>query len=106
MAVSFARRPVIVARKGGVPVRLRCAGTTANRCVGTLVLRSRGTVAKKVYSIRRGGKAVVRVGLGRKLLRALRVARRHGGALQARVFARTAQTSGSPTISSRLIRLK
>ncbi len=105
MAVAF-RRPVSRVRKGRAPVKLRCAGTAANRCIGALVLRAGGTAQKTVYSIARGKTVVVRLRLRRKLLRKVAIARRHNRAVQARLFSRTAQTSGSPVFGRRLIRLK
>jgi hypothetical protein len=105
MAVGFSR-PVVRVRRGKAPIQLRCSGTIANRCVGTLVLRAAGTAQKAVYSIARGKTATVELRLRRPLLRKLAVARRHGGAVQVRLFSRTAQTSGSPVFARHLIRLK
>lgn len=105
MAVAFTR-PVVRARGRVAPVKLRCAGTTARRCIGTVVLRAGGTAQRTVYSIPRGKAAVVRIRLSGKLRRRLAAARRIGRTLQARLFARTAQTSGKPEFARRLIRLK
>ena len=105
MTVSFPR-PVAAVRKGKARVKVRCSGTLSNRCIGTLVLRAGGTASKSVYSIQRGHKAVVRISLTGKLRTKFLAAKDEGGAMQARLFARTAQTSGSPQVTSRLIRLK
>lgn len=105
MAVAF-MRPVVRVRGRVAPVKLRCAGTTARRCIGTVVLRAGGTAQRVVYSLQRGKAAVARVRLSGKLLRKLAAARRDGRTVQARLFARTAQTSGAPEFARRLIRLK
>jgi hypothetical protein len=105
MTAGFVR-PVAPVRRGKAWVKVACSGTIANRCVGTLVLRAGGTARKAAFSVRRGKRRIVRIPLGAHLLSKLAAAREEGEGLQARLFARTSQTSGSPVITSRLIRLK
>jgi hypothetical protein len=100
MTVSFPRPTARIAGPGAL-VQVRCTGSSAARCIGTLSLETAGTVHKAPFSISKGRKQYVVVPLGDDLehLDAL-------AAPRATATASTLQLGGAAVKTRRALRLK
>jgi len=103
MAITFPKGTVAVGDDGTADVPVHCSGSVAQRCVGTLTLKSQGTVQKAVYSVVRGTNATVTVHLGAALRAVMSTA---SDGVTARAVARTEQDSGRPFRTARRLALK
>jgi len=100
MTLSFTRGTARIAGPG-VLVQVRCTGSSAARCIGTLSLTAAGAVHKAPYSIGKGRRQYVVVPLGSdlELLDGLEAAR-------ATVTASTIQVGGPTVTTKRALKLK
>jgi hypothetical protein len=100
MTVTFPRKTAKLAGPGAL-VEVRCTGSSAARCIGTLALQVAGTVHKMPYSISKGRKQFVVVPLGDdlELIDSLR-------SPTATVTASTVQVSGAAVKTKRTLKLK
>lgn len=100
MSVSFPRASARIAGPGAL-IQVKCSGSSAARCVGTLSLSAAGTVHKAAYSIGRGRRQYVVVPLGSDLdlLEALQAPR-------ATATASTIQVGGAAVKTKRALKLK
>lgn len=100
MSVGFPK-PTFTIAGGEARVAVKCSGSTAQRCVGTLTLKVRDTAHKAAFSVPRGRRTVVEVPLGPSttLLES---------AAQPTVLAvaRTEQASGAPVKTRRRLQLR
>jgi hypothetical protein len=81
-------------------VAVRCNGSIAQRCVGTLTLKVSGQAHKAVYTVVKGKTATIEVPLGSSTLSLA-----DGASLTAHAVARTEQPSGRPFRTARKLRL-
>jgi hypothetical protein len=88
MEIHFLSRAAQVSG-GKAPILVRCTGSVADGCVGTLTLRIHGKTYKKVYTVASGKKKKVAVPLGGTALDS-------GGSVRAAAIASTSQPSGKP----------
>ncbi len=102
MAISFPSQSIAVGDDGVASVPVRCSGSVAQRCVGTLTLKAEGTVQKAVYSVLRGTQATVSVHLDERL-RTLML--EGGSGVVAHAIARTEQDAGRPFRTARKLQL-
>jgi hypothetical protein len=100
MTVSFPRASARIAGPGAL-VQVKCSGSSAARCMGTLSLSAAGTVHKAPYSISRGRRQYVVVPLGTDLDR---IGGR--GAARATATASTIQVGGAAVMTRRALKLK
>jgi hypothetical protein len=100
MTLSFPRRTARIAGPGAL-VQVRCTGSSAARCIGTLSLTAAGAVHKAPYSIGKGRRQYVVVPLGSdlRLLDGLDTAR-------ATATASTVQLGGAAVTTKRALELK
>lgn len=100
MSVSFPRAIARIAGPGAL-VQVKCSGSSAARCVGTLSLSAAGTVHKAPYSIGKGRRQYVVVPLGSDLglLDGL-------DAPRATATASTVQVGGAAVKTKRALKLK
>ncbi len=100
MSVSFPRATARIAGPGAL-VQVKCSGSSAARCIGTLSLTAGGTVHKAPYSIGKGRRQYVIVPLGSDLewLEAL-------DAPRAAATASTIQVGGATVKTKRALKLK
>ena len=100
MTVSFPRPTARIAGPGAL-VQVRCTGSSAARCIGTLSLEAAGVVHKAPFSISKGRKQYVVVPLGEDLehLDGLVAAR-------ATATASTVQLGGAAVKTKRTLKLK
>ncbi len=100
MTLAFPRRTARVAGPGAL-IQVRCRGTGAARCIGTLALGVAGAVHKAPYSISKGRRQYVVVPLGDDLglIDSLPSAR-------ATVSASTIQANGAAVTAKKTLRLK
>jgi hypothetical protein len=100
MTVRFPRASARIAGPGAL-VQVRCTGSSAARCIGTLVLNAAGTVHKAPFSISKGRKQYVVVPLGSDLdqIDGLDAAR-------ATATASTVQVGGAAVKTKRALKLK
>ncbi len=102
MAISFTKSSVSADSTGTVAIPVRCTGSVASHCVGTLTLRALGTAQSATFAIPRGKSAQVRVHLRARLRQMLSTG---GAGVKARAIARTEQPAGSLFKSSHRLRL-
>jgi hypothetical protein len=100
MTVSFPRDSARLAGPGAL-VQVKCSGSSAARCMGTLSLSAAGAVHKAPYSISRGRRQYVVVPLGADLDR---IGGR--GAARATATASTIQVGGAAVMTRRALKLK
>ena len=100
MTLSFTRATARIAGPGAL-VQVRCTGSSAARCIGTISLTAAGGVHKAPYSIGKGRRQYVVVPLGsdRRLLDRLETAR-------ATATASTVQVGGAAVRTKRALKLK
>ncbi|HEY2715574.1 MAG TPA: hypothetical protein VGI73_05065 [Solirubrobacterales bacterium] len=100
MSLSFPRSIARIAGPGAL-VQVKCSGSSAARCIGTLALSAAGAVHKAPYSIGKGRRQYVVVPLGSDLdwLEGLRAPR-------ATATASTVQVSGAALKTKRALKLK
>jgi hypothetical protein len=100
MSLSFPRSIARIAGPGAL-VQVKCSGSSAARCIGTLALSAAGTVHKAPYSIGKGRRQYVVVPLGSDLdrLEGLQAAR-------ATATASTVQVGGAAVKTKRALKLK
>lgn len=100
MTIGFPKKTITVVG-GKAKVLVKCSGSTAQRCVGTLTLKIGSARYSVAYSVRKGKKAVAKVPLGAD-------AELLAGSPPPKVtaIARTEQTSGGATKTKRTLRLK
>ncbi len=104
MAISFSRSSVSVSRTGTVAIPVRCTGSVASHCVGTLALRALGTAQSATYVIPKGKRAKVRIHLRARLRR--RMLSAGGAGVKARAIARTEQPAGAGGLFKSFHRLR
>jgi hypothetical protein len=102
MAITFPKATVATSGKWA-EVLVRCSGSTAQRCVGTLALKSKGTLQRAAYSVLRGETVTVSVPLGSDLQELLSSGDSSGTTVRA--VARTEQDAGRPFRTSRKLRI-
>jgi hypothetical protein len=100
MTVSFPRPIARIAGPGAL-VQVRCTGSSAARCIGTLSLEAAGTVHKAPFSISKGRRQYVVVPLGDDLERLDSLE-----APRATATASTVQLGGAAVKTKRALRLK
>jgi hypothetical protein len=100
MVVSFPRPTARIAGPGAL-VQVRCAGSSAARCIGTLSLEVAGSVHKAPFSISKGRRQYVVVPLGEDLERLDAL-----NAPRATATASTVQLGGAAVKTKRALRLK
>ncbi len=98
MSISFPKATGSVSGSNAA-VLVRCNGSIAERCVGTLTLKVSGKAHKVVYTVSKGKQATITVPLGSSQSLA------GVTSLTARAVARTEQPSGRPFRTSRKLRL-
>jgi hypothetical protein len=100
MTLEFTRGTALVAGPGAL-VRVRCTGTSARSCVGTLAIEAPGEPPEAPFSIDSGEERVVVVPLGSQ--RSV-----FGGmvSVKSRVVAHTVQATGSSLRTARTLRFK
>lgn len=98
MAIGFPKKAAPVS-DGKALVRVKCSGTVAKRCVGTLALKIDSQTYKAKYSVRKGKRATVAVQLGDSVTQ-------RGGPVTAVVTATTKQPSGGPFKTKRKLQLE
>jgi hypothetical protein len=98
MSLKFLSGKATVA-DGEAAVKVRCLGSTAKSCVGTLTLTIAGKAAKVSYSVPAGKKATLKVALGTVDLSTV------GATTTAAAVARTKQSSGSAATTKRTLHL-
>lgn len=100
MTLSFTRATARIAGPGAL-IQVRCTGSSAARCIGTLALTAAGSVHKAPYSIGKGRRQYVVVPLGSDL-------ERLDGLVSARVTATasTVQSGGAAVKTKRALKLK
>jgi hypothetical protein len=99
MSITFPKGTATLnGRKADVLVR--CSGSTAQRCIGTLALKMHGTVQKAVYSVLKGQTTTVSVPL------VARAQETSDSGTVVRAVARTEQTAGRPFRTARKLHLK
>ena len=80
-------------------VKVRCLGSTAKKCVGTLTLKVDGKAAKAKYSVAAGKSATVKVALGGE------GATDRGASVTASATAKTLQSSGGAVTTKKTLHL-
>lgn len=100
MSLEFTSKVARVAGPGAL-VKVKCAGTEALSCVGTLAIDAPGEPPEVAYSIDRGEERIVVVPLGsqRDLFDGL-------VSLKTRVVAQTVQEAGGSVRTARVLRFK
>jgi hypothetical protein len=100
MRLQFTGKVAEVAGPGAL-VRVKCEGTEALSCVGTLAIEAPGEPAEVAYSVDRGEERIVVVPLGsqRDLFDGL-------VSLKTRVVAQTLQEAGGSVRTARVLRFK
>jgi hypothetical protein len=99
MSISFPTASVAIV-DGKAEVLVKCSGTTAQRCVGTLTVKFQGQPSKASYSVPQGKKKTIKVPLGTNLGVA------EEGTPTIVATARTKQASGTPVKTTRKLHLK
>jgi hypothetical protein len=98
MSVEFAAPTVRLAGPGAL-VYVRCSGSVASSCVGTLALKVPGGTHEAPFSIEAGAKRMVVVPLGSEQ-------RLFHGTESAQAVAETMQSRGSSVRTARLLRIR
>jgi hypothetical protein len=92
MSITFPKANVTTSG-ANAKVEVHCNGSTLQRCIGTLTLKSKGTVQRAAYSVLKGKTATVSVPLDSDLEQKLLSS---GGGTVVRAVARTEQEAGRP----------
>jgi hypothetical protein len=100
MTVDFPRATARIAGPGAL-VQVRCTGSSAARCIGTLSLSAAGTVHKAPFSIGKGRRQYVVIPLGSDLDRLDGL-----DAARATATASTVQVGGAAVRTKRALKLK
>jgi len=100
MSLEFTKKTAKVAGPGAL-VSVRCVGSSATNCVGTLSIEAPGEPAEVAYSIESGEERVVVVPLGEQ-----RAIFEGIVAVKTRVVAHTVQSEGGSVRTARTLRFK
>jgi hypothetical protein len=98
MSLKFVGGNAVISGKDAA-VKVRCLGSTAKRCVGTLTLKVDGKPAKASYSVAAGKSATVKVPLAEE------GAADRGASTTASATAKTLQTSGGAVTTKQTLHL-
>jgi hypothetical protein len=101
MSITFPQATVTT-NGANAKVQVRCNGSTLQRCIGTLTLKSQGTVQRAAYAVLKGQTATVTVPLDSDLVEKLSAG---GAGTVARAVARTEQDAGRPFRTSRKLHI-
>jgi hypothetical protein len=101
MAITFPDAAVTT-NGANAKVQVHCNGSTLQRCIGTLTLKSQGTVQRAAYSVLKGKTVTVNVPLDAGLVEKLSA---DGAGTVVRAVARTEQDAGRPFRTSRKLHI-